>query len=158
MDGPAGRNLLMDVSDRIGSLQFLIRDRDAKFTATFDEEPPIWSAGCSGLAEAGAVPVWTFCAPTRHASRSDDLAERYCRRRRWPGSTARVPAQAISQGSLAIIDAVFHPDDRTRAIGAWAGLGAVAGAIGPTVGGYLTDAVSWRAVFLINLPLGFLSP
>ena len=33
-------------------------------------------------------------------------------------------------------------------------LGAVAGAIGPTVGGYLTDAVSWRAVFLINLPLG----
>jgi MFS family permease len=46
------------------------------------------------------------------------------------------------------------PDDRTRAIGAWAGPGAVAGAIGPTVGGYLTDAVSWRAVFLINLPPG----
>ena len=60
----------------------------------------------------------------------------------------------LTPGSLAIIDAVFHPDDRTRAIGAWAGLGAVAGAIGPTVGGYLTDAVSWRAIFLINLPLG----
>ena len=60
----------------------------------------------------------------------------------------------LTPGSLAIIDAVFHPDDRTRAIGAWAGLGAVAGAIGPTIGGYLTDAVSWRAVFLINLPLG----
>ena len=60
----------------------------------------------------------------------------------------------LTPGSLAIIDAVFHPDDRTRAIGAWAGLGAVAGAIGPSVGGYLTDAVSWRAVFLINLPLG----
>ena len=60
----------------------------------------------------------------------------------------------LTRGSLAIIDAVFHPDDRTRAIGAWAGLGAVAGAIGPSVGGYLTDAVSWRAVFLINLPLG----
>jgi EmrB/QacA subfamily drug resistance transporter len=60
----------------------------------------------------------------------------------------------LTPGSLAIIEAVFHPDDRTRAIGAWAGLGAVAGAIGPTVGGYLTDAVSWRAVFLINLPLG----
>src|SRR6202020_3147785 len=53
-----------------------------------------------------------------------------------------------------IIEAVFHPDDSTRAIGAWAGLGAVAGAIGPTVGGYLTDALSWRAVFLINIPLG----
>src|ERR1700729_1837945 len=60
----------------------------------------------------------------------------------------------LTPGSLAIIDAVFHPDERTRAIGAWAGLGAVAGAIGPLVGGYLTDAVSWRAIFLINLPLG----
>lgn len=60
----------------------------------------------------------------------------------------------LTPGSLAIIEAVFHPDDRTRAIGAWAGLGAVAGAIGPTVGGYLTDAVSWRAVFLINIPIG----
>jgi EmrB/QacA subfamily drug resistance transporter len=60
----------------------------------------------------------------------------------------------LTPGSLAIIEAVFHPDDRTRAIGAWAGLGAIAGAVGPTVGGYLTDAVSWRAVFLINLPLG----
>jgi EmrB/QacA subfamily drug resistance transporter len=60
----------------------------------------------------------------------------------------------LTPGSLAIIEAVFHPDDRTRAIGAWAGLGAVAGAIGPTVGGYLTDALSWRAVFLINIPLG----
>jgi EmrB/QacA subfamily drug resistance transporter len=60
----------------------------------------------------------------------------------------------LTPGSLAIIEAVFHPDDRARAIGAWAGLGAVAGAIGPTVGGYLTDAVSWRAVFLINIPVG----
>jgi EmrB/QacA subfamily drug resistance transporter len=60
----------------------------------------------------------------------------------------------LTPGSLAIIDAVFHPDDRTRAIGAWAGLTAVAAAVGPPVGGYLTDALSWRAIFLINLPLG----
>jgi EmrB/QacA subfamily drug resistance transporter len=59
-------------------------------------------------------------------------------------------------GTLAIIDAVFHPDDRLRAIGAWAGLGAIAGAIGPLLGGYLTDAFSWRAVFLVNLPIGIL--
>ena len=52
----------------------------------------------------------------------------------------------LTPGSLAIIGAVFHPDDRLRAIGAWAGLTAVAGAIGPSVGGYLTGAVSWRAV------------
>ena len=60
----------------------------------------------------------------------------------------------LTPGSLAIIDAVFHPDDRLRAIGTWAGLTAVAAAIGPPVGGYLTDAVSWRAVFLVNLPVG----
>ena len=60
----------------------------------------------------------------------------------------------LTPGSLAIIDAVFHPDDRTRAIGAWAGLTAVAAAVGPPVGGYLTGALSWRAVFLVNLPLG----
>lgn len=57
-------------------------------------------------------------------------------------------------GALAIVDAVFHPDDRLRAIGAWAGLGAIAGAIGPLLGGYLTDVISWRAVFLVNLPIG----
>jgi EmrB/QacA subfamily drug resistance transporter len=60
----------------------------------------------------------------------------------------------LTPGSLAIIDAVFVPDDRTRAIGAWAGLTAVAAAVGPPVGGYLTEALSWRAVFLINLPVG----
>ncbi len=58
--------------------------------------------------------------------------------------------------TLAIVDAVFHPDDRVRAIGAWAALGAIAAAIGPLLGGYLTDAVSWRAIFLINLPIGIL--
>jgi EmrB/QacA subfamily drug resistance transporter len=55
--------------------------------------------------------------------------------------------------SLAIISASFHPDDRARAVGAWSGLGAAAGAIGPFVGGWLVDAFSWRPVFFINLPL-----
>ncbi|HVM41228.1 MAG TPA: MFS transporter, partial [Acidimicrobiia bacterium] len=56
-------------------------------------------------------------------------------------------------GSLAIIAATFHPDDRGRAIGAWAALAGVASSIGPFVGGWLIDAVSWRLIFLVNLPL-----
>lgn len=56
-------------------------------------------------------------------------------------------------GSLALIQASFHPDDRARAIGAWSGLGGVTTAIGPFLGGWLVDAASWRWVFLLNLPL-----
>jgi EmrB/QacA subfamily drug resistance transporter len=55
--------------------------------------------------------------------------------------------------SLAIISASFHPDDRARAVGAWSGLGAAAGAVGPFVGGWLVDSVSWRPVFFINVPI-----
>jgi EmrB/QacA subfamily drug resistance transporter len=61
----------------------------------------------------------------------------------------------LTPGSLAMIEASFRPSDRARAIGAWSGLGGVAAAIGPLLGGYLVEAISWRAIFLINLPLGF---
>jgi EmrB/QacA subfamily drug resistance transporter len=60
----------------------------------------------------------------------------------------------LTPGSLAMVESGFRPADRARAIGAWSGLGGVAGALGPLVGGILVAAVSWRAVFLINLPLG----
>jgi EmrB/QacA subfamily drug resistance transporter len=60
----------------------------------------------------------------------------------------------LTPGSLAIIEATFRPEDRARAIGAWSGLGGVAAAVGPLLGGYLVDAVSWRAIFLLNIPLG----
>ncbi len=59
----------------------------------------------------------------------------------------------LAPGSLAILQASFRPDDRARAIGAWSGLGGVAGAAGPLVGGYLIAIGSWRWVFFINLPL-----
>ncbi|RYJ01662.1 MAG: MFS transporter, partial [Actinomycetales bacterium] len=59
----------------------------------------------------------------------------------------------LTPGSLAIISASIHPDDRGKAIGLWSGLAGVTTAIGPLVGGYLVDAVGWRAVFWINLPL-----
>ena len=58
----------------------------------------------------------------------------------------------LTPGSLALISASFHGRDRAAAIGAWSGLGGVAGAIGPFVGGWLVEW-TWRAVFLINLPL-----
>lgn len=56
-------------------------------------------------------------------------------------------------GSLAIIASEFAPEDRGRAIGAWSGLGGVATAVGPFLGGWLIDAVSWRLIFFLNLPL-----
>lgn len=59
----------------------------------------------------------------------------------------------LTPGSLAIIQASFHRDDRGGAIGAWSGLGGVATAVGPLLGGYLVDAVSWRLIFLLNLPV-----
>ncbi|HEY6749680.1 MAG TPA: MFS transporter [Mycobacteriales bacterium] len=62
----------------------------------------------------------------------------------------------LTPGSLAIISASFTPADRSRAIGAWSGLGGVAGAAGPFLGGWLIEAWSWRLVFLVNLPFAAL--
>jgi EmrB/QacA subfamily drug resistance transporter len=59
----------------------------------------------------------------------------------------------LTPGSLAIIQASFVKEDRPKAVGAWSGLGGVAGAIGPFLGGWLVTAAGWRWVFLINLPL-----
>jgi EmrB/QacA subfamily drug resistance transporter len=60
----------------------------------------------------------------------------------------------LTPGSLAILEASFDSDDRSEAIGAWSGLGGVATAAGPLLGGYLIAAASWRWIFLINVPLG----
>jgi len=56
-------------------------------------------------------------------------------------------------GSLALLSASFGPEDRSTAVGAWSGLAGVSTALGPFLGGWLVDAVSWRLVFLINIPL-----
>ena len=71
------------------------------------------------------------------------------RRQGRPGNRRR----AADPGSLAIIEATFQREDRGRAIGAWSALGGVAAAIGPLLGGWLIEAVSWRAIFFINLPI-----
>ncbi len=64
-----------------------------------------------------------------------------------------VGAALLTPGSLAILEASFADDDRGRAIGAWSGLGGVATAAGPLLGGYLISAASWRWIFFINLPV-----
>ena len=66
-------------------------------------------------------------------------------------------AALLTPGSLAMIQASFRATDRGRAIGAWSGLGGIAAALGPLVGGLLIDHASWRWIFLINLPLAALT-
>ena len=64
-----------------------------------------------------------------------------------------VGAALLTPSSLAILEATFVPEDRGRAIGAWSGLGGLAAAVGPFLGGWLISAFSWRLIFYINLPL-----
>ena len=59
----------------------------------------------------------------------------------------------MTPASLAIIEASFDPSDRIRAIGTWAGFSGVSAAIAPFLGGWLLEAGSWRAIFLINVPV-----
>ena len=78
-----------------------------------------------------------------------------------PNAGALIAARALQgaaaaflvPGSLALISASFRPEDRSQAVGAWSGLAGLASAAGPFLGGWLVDAVSWRLVFLLNLPL-----
>ncbi|MFC8141745.1 MFS transporter [Streptomyces paradoxus] len=59
----------------------------------------------------------------------------------------------LTPGSLALIQASFHPDDRGRAVGLWSGFGGIGAAVGPFVGGWLVDGPGWRWVFLLNVPV-----
>src|SRR5437764_914996 len=80
---------------------------------------------------------------------------------RPPSSVAQIARLALRcgggsrlmPGSLSLIAASFRTEDHGAAIGAWSALTGAATAIGPFLGGWLVDAVSWRLVFLINLPL-----
>jgi EmrB/QacA subfamily drug resistance transporter len=81
-----------------------------------------------------------------------------------PGIPALIAARVLqgvggallTPGSLAIVEASFHPQDRAKAVGAWSGLSGVAGALGPLLSGWLVQTASWRLVFLINVPLAAL--
>jgi len=65
-------------------------------------------------------------------------------------------AAFLVPGSLAIISATFDDAERGRAIGTWSGFSAITLAIGPVVGGWLIEHVSWRAIFFLNVPLAII--
>ena len=65
-----------------------------------------------------------------------------------------IGAAMLMPNSLALLGAAFDDEAKGQAIGTWAGVGALAGAIGPLIGGWLVDAVGWRTIFLLNLPVG----
>jgi EmrB/QacA subfamily drug resistance transporter len=62
-------------------------------------------------------------------------------------------AAFMMPATLSIITVTFPPEERGKAIGTWAGVSALALAIGPVVGGALAEYVSWRAIFFLNLPV-----
>ena len=64
-------------------------------------------------------------------------------------------AALLVPGSLAIISNSFSDQERGHAIGVWSAFSAITTGIGPVLGGWLIEHVSWRAVFFINLPLAF---
>jgi len=70
------------------------------------------------------------------------------------GRTLQGAASAmLMPNSLALLGAAFAGEARGKAIGTWAAAGAMAGALGPVLGGWLVESVGWRAIFIINLPL-----
>jgi EmrB/QacA subfamily drug resistance transporter len=78
-----------------------------------------------------------------------------------PNDTALIVGRAIQgigaalmmPATLSIVSNAFPPHERGKALGTWAGVSALALAIGPVLGGFLTESVSWRAIFFLNVPV-----
>jgi EmrB/QacA subfamily drug resistance transporter len=82
-----------------------------------------------------------------------------------PNAAALVAARVLQgvggallvPGSLALISAAFPAEERGKAIGTWAGFSAITTALGPVLGGWLVDVLTWRAIFFINVPIALLT-
>ena len=95
---------------------------------------------CAGTALFALASLWCGVAP--------DVGQLIIAR-----AAQGVGGALLVPGSLAIISASFDEERRGWAIGIWSGFSAITAAVGPVVGGWLVEHVSWRAVFFINIPL-----
>jgi MFS family permease len=66
-------------------------------------------------------------------------------------------ASAVLPNGMALVTAVFPPAQRGRVLGIWGAVAALGAVAGPTVGGYLVQYASWRAIFYVNIPLGLIA-
>ena len=96
-----------------------------------------------GVALFTAASVWCGLAP----SAGQLIAAR---------AVQGVGGALLTPGSLAIISASFGEGERGRAIGLWSGFSAITSALGPVLGGWLIDTLSWRWIFFLNVPLAAL--
>jgi EmrB/QacA subfamily drug resistance transporter len=95
----------------------------------------------SGVVVFVIASAWCGMAPTIHQLIAARAAQ-------------GIGAALLVPGSLALISASFPEETRGQAIGTWSGFTAITAAVGPVMGGWLVQHVSWRWVFFINLPLG----
>src|SRR5688500_13887732 len=68
-----------------------------------------------------------------------------------------VGAALLMPGTLSILTVTFPPEERSRAIGIWAGVSGLALALGPTLGGWIVERSGWETVFFINVPIGVIA-
>jgi EmrB/QacA subfamily drug resistance transporter len=106
-----------------------------------------------GRRKAYVAGVVVFCAASIACGLAPDLAVLNVAR-----GFQGVGAAIVNVSSLALVSAAFpEPAAKARAIGLWTGIASVGFAIGPTLGGALTESVGWRSIFLVNAAVGALT-